>query len=208
MIRQFSCCAAVAFAIAFVATLTSAPAQAGCGLHSSTRSGCAQCATCCPQCSHVCKLDAKEVDAEKSCFEVETKAICIPRVVFPWQRKSCKSCGSCDGRGCSSCVNNGATIRKVKVLKKKKYTCPECEYTWSAEKVDCAGGCSVGCAGGCDSGTVYGSSETSGGPTMASPVLSTDYTQSQVSPMHSISVETVPPAPNLNNRRLPEPVKN
>ena len=32
-----------------------------------------------------CDLSSKEVDVEKSCFEVECKTICIPKVVFLWQ---------------------------------------------------------------------------------------------------------------------------
>ncbi|MGB7344346.1 MAG: hypothetical protein WBD20_09040 [Pirellulaceae bacterium] len=124
------------------------PVQAGCGIGCKT-------SQCCPKCNHVCKLTAEKVDVEKSCFEVESDYICIPKVVFPWQRpakRSCNTCTSCDGSGCkscSACPNNGAKIRKIKVLKTKKYECPECEYTWSAEE---AGGC------GCSSGNCAGSS--------------------------------------------------
>ncbi|KAA1259721.1 hypothetical protein LF1_22580 [Rubripirellula obstinata] len=132
---------------------------------------------CCPKCSHecqTCKLEAELVDVEKKCFEVETKTICIPRVVFPWQKKQ-SSCHSCKGRGCTNCVHNGAKIRTVKVLKSKKYKCPECEYTWTPEegsaccssnggcgdrcgnncgcgKTDCDSGC---CDSGCDSGMLF-----------------------------------------------------
>ncbi|MCO8121154.1 hypothetical protein NHH03_05350 [Stieleria sp. TO1_6] len=116
------------------------------------QTGCA----CCPVCDHVCKLDAKKVDEEKVCFDVESKVICIPRVVFPWQKTrkaACASCDSCAGKGCTACVHNGARVRKVCVLKTDKYTCPVCTYTWSAEKKDgCGGGnCSGGpaCDGGC-----------------------------------------------------------
>ncbi|TWU36134.1 hypothetical protein [Novipirellula artificiosorum] len=106
------------------------------------------CCQRCPSCDHVCKLDAKEVEVEKECFETETKVICIPRVVFPWQKKkamrSCAGCDSCDGGGCTHCVHNGARTRTICVLKTKKYKCPACEYTWSAEKKPC------GCIGACD----------------------------------------------------------
>jgi hypothetical protein len=100
----------------------------------------------CPSCD--CSLEAKMVDVEKSCFEVETKTICIPRVVFPWQRKSaCGSCDSCDGNGCNSCVNNGAKTRCIRVIKKKKYTCPECKYSWTPNASGpCDGACDEGCA--------------------------------------------------------------
>lgn len=115
--------------------------------------------TCCPVCDHVCKLTAEQVDEDKTCFDVESKVICIPRVVFPWQRAkkaACASCDSCDGNGCNACVHNGARVRKVCVLTTQKYTCPACEYTWKAEKKDCCG-CGAGnCCGGsaCDGGCV------------------------------------------------------
>ena len=110
------------------------------------------CCKRCPACDHVCNLDAEQVEEEKTCFDVETKVICIPRVVFPWQKKkSCDSCDACDGRGCSVCVHNGARVRKVCVLKTDKYKCPKCEYTWSAEKKPCTVGCcdTAGCDTGC-----------------------------------------------------------
>ncbi len=108
---------------------------------------CCPCKSC-PSCD--CSLEAKMVDVEKSCFEVETKTICIPRVVFPWQRKkSCASCDSCDGRGCNNCVNNGAKTRCIRVIKKKKYTCPECKYSWTPNTSGC---CDAGCDGACDAG--------------------------------------------------------
>ncbi len=109
------------------------------------------CSRRCPACDHCCNLDAEQVEEEKTCFDVETKVICIPRVVFPWQKKkSCGSCHTCDGRGCSSCVHNGGRTRKICVLKSEKYKCPKCEYTWSAEKkpriAPCDGGCDSACA--------------------------------------------------------------
>ena len=42
--------------------------------------------TKCPSCD--CALEAKMVDVEKSCFEVETKTICIPKVYFPGNAES------------------------------------------------------------------------------------------------------------------------
>ena len=73
----------------------------------------------CPHCQACCTLKAEQVDEERSCWEVECEEICIPRVVFPWQ----KDC-------CNPCANNGAVVRKVKRLKSKTYSCPACEYTW------------------------------------------------------------------------------
>lgn len=106
--------------------------------------------SCCPVCDHKCNLDVEEIEVDKTCFEVESKVICIPRVVFPWQKAkktACASCDSCDGRGCTSCVHNGARVRKICVAKAKKYKCPACKYTWTAEKKEsCGGGCDLGCA--------------------------------------------------------------
>lgn len=82
------------------------------------------------------------VDETKKCFTVEEDVICIPRVVFPWQKTAC-----------NPCPNNGSFIKKVKLLGTKKYKCPKCEYSWTPEKVPacgCHGGCSTGC--GCGGG--------------------------------------------------------
>lgn len=86
----------------------------------------------CPRCrTTCCELKVEQGEKEKHCWNVECKTICIPRVVFPWQ----KSC-------CDPSVNNGAWTRKVRVLKKHTYTCPTCEYSWSPVDRGC---CGVGC---------------------------------------------------------------
>lgn len=86
----------------------------------------------CPRCRETCcELKVEQGEKEKHCWNVECETICIPRVVFPWQ----KSC--CDPR-----VNNGAWTRTVRVLKKHTYTCPTCEYSWSPVDRGC---CGVGC---------------------------------------------------------------
>lgn len=107
------------------------------------------CSCCCPACDHCCRLEAEQVDEDITCFEVESKVICIPRVVFPWQKKKCHSCDSCDGRGCTNCIHNGARTRRVCVLKTDKYTCPKCKYTWTPEPTGCCDGCDGVCDGGC-----------------------------------------------------------
>ena len=56
------------------------------------QTGCA----CCPVCDHVCKLEAEKVEVEKTCYNVEAKVICIPRVVFPWQKARKSACAACD----------------------------------------------------------------------------------------------------------------
>ncbi|MGV3484805.1 MAG: hypothetical protein ACO1RT_10345 [Planctomycetaceae bacterium] len=83
----------------------------------------AACCHACPQCNYVCKLDVTKSEQEKECFDVEAKVVCIPRVVFPWQ----KNCGN-------PCANNGGRIREICVLKTESYKCPQCKYTWTAEK--------------------------------------------------------------------------
>jgi hypothetical protein len=100
-------------------------------LHCPSQTGCS---ICCPACDHCCKLDAEQIEEKIPCFDVESKLVCIPRVVFPWQRKKCSACDSCDGRGCTNCVHNGARVRRVCVLKTDSIKCPKCEYTWSPEE--------------------------------------------------------------------------
>ncbi|TWU36654.1 hypothetical protein Q31b_49360 [Novipirellula aureliae] len=133
-----------------------ASVQAGFGHHVTQQ--------CCPNCNHNCKLEAKQVEVEKKCYEVECETICVPRVVFPWQTGDCRwfpwskkksqvnpcdACDACDGGGCkvcTNCVHNGAEVRTIKVLKSKSYKCPECEYSWS---VDDGPGCGCGASGCC-----------------------------------------------------------
>ena len=143
----------------------------------------------CPSCD--CSLDAKMVDVEKSCFEVETKTICIPRVVFPWQRtKASGPCDSCDGSGCATCVNNGAKTRYIKVIKKKKYTCPECKYSWTP---NASGSCDSACDDGCAKAdrsnrktTQVVSNEVS-----LPPLLKTNATPTTISEVHTTELQPV-----------------
>lgn len=89
----------------------------------------------CPSCNHYCHLSAKIEKVEKECFKIESKVICIPRVVFPWQKpKHHRGCFRCGGGGCTNCINNGARKRTVCVLVQDTYECPECKYKWSAKK--------------------------------------------------------------------------
>ncbi len=143
----------------------------------------------CPACGHCCNLEAEQVDVEKKCFEIECKVICIPRVVFPWQKKKargcCDSCDSCDGAGCTNCVHNGAKTRTIKVLKSKKYKCPECKYSWNAEKVGCGSGC---CDSGCDAGCCDGA---------------TPYTSA---PMEYRELDAAPAPVEIKTDDLPQPI--
>jgi hypothetical protein len=90
----------------------------------------------CPACHNTCRLSVTEDEETKHCYQAPCETICIPRVVFPWQKKRCgKGCGCAEGCGagghCSSAVNRGAKTRRVRVLKKYEYECPRCKYTWS-----------------------------------------------------------------------------
>ncbi len=160
------------------------------------------CCKRCPACDHFCKFDAKEGEIEKPGFEVESKVICIPRVVFPWQtRKACGSCGSCDGTGCSNCVNNGACTKRVCVLKSKDFKCPECEYSWSAEaKPD--GGCATGCASACDASSDCIGSQLGAVPPSKPPVAYDGYSHPYTSGMESVTTESEPSV-----ETLPSPIR-
>ena len=118
------------------------------GKHASNNPCC--CKTECPRCDHVCELSVDLEDVAKNCYCVEEKAVCIPRIVFPWQKRACcgsPSCdGSCDGVcddycdgncngncGVKCCrYNNGACTKYVRVLKKFEYKCKVCKYEWNA----------------------------------------------------------------------------
>ena len=81
---------------------------------------------CCPGCSashlpqEFCQLEVKQGETEKTCYEVGYKTICIPKIVPPW-KKDC-------------CTPQCAEARSVKVLKKRKYKCPSCKYSWKVVK--------------------------------------------------------------------------
>lgn len=151
---------------------------------------------CCPDCNNCfpeeyCRLKVEMGEREFTCFEVDYKTICVPKVTFPWQKRKCGSCGNlggcdgacdgstaaCDGGGCDStgngcdgvgCNGNGcgrgcglgsgcricqnkkegccppacidipcnpcAKAKSVKVLKTKKYKCPQCKCKWEVVK--------------------------------------------------------------------------
>ncbi len=113
--------------------------------------------TVCPSCGNCCTLKAERVKEDKACYEVECVEICIPRVVFPWQkwhaaRNRHADCDACVD-GCSACatVNNGARVKTVKRLKKRTDKCPACKYTWTpASNSDCGDGrcCGDNCTNG------------------------------------------------------------
>lgn len=135
--------------------------------------------THCPRCQACCTLKAEKVDEERSCWEVEDEKICIPRVVFPWQ----KDC-------CNPARNNGAVVRTVKRLKAKTYECPVCEYTWEprgVRKQSCR--CEICCSSGAavDCGAVGGISDA---PQPLAPAVP----QQQLTPTAQIQSAVVPEA--------------
>lgn len=111
----------------------------------------------CGKCNGTCYLKVEQSTKEKSCFKVEAKQICIPRVRFPWQTKDkCNRCDGCDSGGC--CTTQYGRVKTILVLKKHKYECPACKYTWEIV----GGGC-------CDSGNCDGCSSGNGDADVAPP---------------------------------------
>lgn len=137
-------------------------ASPGCSDIGCCDSGCGGHVTC-PQCSSCCELKVEDGKEEKHCWKIECTEICVPKVVFPWQ----KSC-------CDPCANNGACVKTVKKLKKHTYECPVCEYKWTPKKNTC--GCGTGC---CDVGCTDVGCADSGccdaGCTTAAPIDGTFY---------------------------------
>jgi hypothetical protein len=131
-----------AFALAFSGLLggsamvnhvvASTAIQCGCG-NSSCHGGCRlrqrnACQTCqtdcgcvaCPQCDQeTCKLELDKSKVKKTCFKVEQKTICIPKVRMPWQ---------------ACCPPSSSKTRSITVLKKHTYECPDCSYKWTVQK--------------------------------------------------------------------------
>lgn len=80
----------------------------------------------CSKCDHVCEMTIDHSPKKKTCWRIEYKPICVPKVTFPWQ-KGC-GCGKSGkgGKGCSGC-NGCAKVKYVKVLVKDEYECPSCK---------------------------------------------------------------------------------
>ena len=77
----------------------------------------------CPRCHTSCQLEIEKGKEKKSCWEIECKAICIPKVTFPWQK---------------CCQPKCAKVKYVNVLKKKTWECEVCKTKWNAVCSDCA----------------------------------------------------------------------
>jgi hypothetical protein len=143
---------AILYSTAFAVLIMAATiAQAGDGHDGKSNCGCN---VHCPRCSAPCEMAVTKDKVEKSCWKVECKTICIPRITFPWQ-----SCGGCKGSACDGKCDNSHCVQKdghgglcgqhgqcpdatchlptkcgrtknVRVLVKDKYECSVCKYKW------------------------------------------------------------------------------
>lgn len=102
--------------------------QRGCDCSNQSCSTCQGQGGCvhCPECSEsfappqeYCELNISQGKETRTCFEVDYKTICIPKVLPPWRQCSEPVC---------------AEARSVKVLKTRKYECPVCKYEWTVRK--------------------------------------------------------------------------
>jgi hypothetical protein len=85
----------------------------------------------CPKCHHACEFSIEPEKVTKDCYEVECKTICIPCVVFPWQKSHCDH-GKGGKHGKGGCfAHNGAKSKCVRVLKKYEYECERCKCKWT-----------------------------------------------------------------------------
>jgi hypothetical protein len=118
---------------------------------------------CCPRCHETCELTVSKEEAKESCWDVECKTICIPRITFPWQK--CGQCGSCCGGKCDLDKSSGkcqdldcdaelakcgsdacgaarcARAKTVRSLKKVELTCARCKYKWTPTSEKACGEC-------------------------------------------------------------------
>jgi hypothetical protein len=78
------------------------------------------CADCnrCPQCS--CTLTIEKEKLTRTCYKIECKPICIPRVTFPWEKRCAPKC---------------ARVKMVRVFEpvEKELQCERCLYKWTPE---------------------------------------------------------------------------
>ena len=84
------------------------------------KKGCTKHVQCCPECAEeVCSCSCVKVEESRSCFKVDYKTICIPKVKLPWE---------------SCCKPRCAEARSVKVLLVHRYKCPKCKCRWEVQQ--------------------------------------------------------------------------
>ncbi len=105
----------------------------------------------CPRCAAPCEPTVTKGKETRSCWEVETKTICVPRVTFPWEARACgagkksgckSGCKGCSGKGgkdlcgpAPDCTPAKCGRTKcVNVLMKREYECTVCKYNWEPQK--------------------------------------------------------------------------
>ncbi|HRX81372.1 MAG TPA: hypothetical protein P5307_20020 [Pirellulaceae bacterium] len=121
--------------LALIATLVGAPAVAGdngCdGKHDGHGKGGHR--AYCPHCGDACYPTVTKGKETKTCWNVESVAICIPKVRFPWESNCGKGCGGKDC-GKENCVPPKCGRTKyVNVLMKHEYECSTCKYSWDVD---------------------------------------------------------------------------
>ena len=82
---------------------------------------------CCPHCGEACHPTVTKETETKKCWDVETKAICIPKVRFPWHKASAGKGIAKDG--CRPTL--WGRVKHVNVLVFHEYECQVCKYTWN-----------------------------------------------------------------------------
>lgn len=121
-------------ALALAATIAGTPAFAGDHGHNGHGKGGQR--AFCPHCGDACYPTVTKGKETKHCWNVETKAICIPKVRFPWEKSCCdKGCGK-DGCVPPKC---GRT-KYVDILLKHEYECSTCKYSWDVDSYKHDGG--------------------------------------------------------------------
>ena len=82
----------------------------------------------CPHCHEACYPTVTKGTETRHCWQIQTKAICIPRVSFPWQLHHA-------GKGHEGCPEPArcGRVKHVSVLVRLEFECPKCQYNWTAE---------------------------------------------------------------------------
>ena len=81
---------------------------------------------CCPYCGEVCHPTVSMETETKRCWDVETKAICIPKIRFPWHQAA-----NGKGKVKAGCLPTlWGKVKHVNLLVFHEYECSVCKTTW------------------------------------------------------------------------------